>query len=137
MPDDFEIDPRLVADSRAIGDLPLSSLLLARDSRFLWVIMVPRVAGMRDLIDLSAHDQARLTREIDQVGRAVRDRGEADKLNIASLGNQVEQLHVHMVARRRGDPAWPMPIWGVGEPVPYADDHAARVIGALRDALGL
>ena len=133
----FELDPRLTADSHFVGDLALSSLLLFNDSRFLWTVLVPRIPNKRDLIDLSAEDQSRLTTEIDAVARAVRELGRAEKLNVASLGNMVAQLHVHVIARRADDAAWPKPVWGVGEPEPYDDAQAAAKAAALRNAVGL
>ena len=121
----FTIDARLDADTRHIGDLPLARVLLMNDARFPWLILVPRVAGIRELIDLSHDDQQRLLADITRAAEAMRAIEKPDKLNIAMLGNVVPQLHVHVIARFTHDAAWPKPVWGVGERTPY---HAHELI---------
>ncbi len=135
----FALDPRLVADTHAIGELELSRLVLMDDVRFPWLILVPRIAGARELIDLDERDQHALLGEINLVGRALETMFKPDKLNVAALGNVVAQLHVHVIVRFSGDAAWPRPIWGCGERVAYAEaERASRIAGiraALRDVL--
>ena len=131
----FAIDPRLVADTHAIGELPLCDLLLMDDSRFPWLILVPRIAGARELIDLDESDQRSLLAEVCAVGRTLEALLKPDKLNIAALGNVVPQLHVHLVARFESDAAWPNPIWGRGETARYAESARAQRIAELRNAL--
>ena len=132
----FAIDPRLAADTHAIGALPFSELLLMDDARFPWVILVPRIAGARELIDLDEGDQRLLLGEIDHVSRALETLLHPDKLNIAALGNVVPQLHVHVIARFTSDAAWPNPVWGRGERVAYGERERSARIAALRNALG-
>ncbi len=107
----FVLDSRLAADTRLIGELELSRVLLMDDARFPWLILVPRLADMRDLTDLARDAQHRLLDEINRVAHVLHAIAKPDKLNIASLGNVVAQLHVHMIARYHGDPAWPRPVW--------------------------
>lgn len=107
----FEMHPRLTTDCATLCDLPLSTALLARDPRFHWVILVPRIAGLRDLHDVPPERRAALFDEIETVSGALGRIVDADKINVAALGNQVSQLHVHVIARRRDDPAWPDPVW--------------------------
>jgi len=132
----FAIDPRLAADTHAVGALPFSELLLMDDARFPWVILVPRIAGARELIDLDEGDQRLLLGEIDHVARALETLLHPDKLNIAALGNVVPQLHVHVIARFTSDAAWPNPVWGRGERVAYGERERAARIAMLRTALG-
>ncbi len=131
----FSIDPRLAADTLAIGELPLSRLLLMDDARWPWLILVPRIAGARELIDLDGNDRNALMDEVTQVARTLESLHRPDKLNIAALGNVVPQLHVHVIARHVGDAAWPKPVWGQGERVPYDASAASTRITALREAL--
>jgi diadenosine tetraphosphate (Ap4A) HIT family hydrolase len=131
----FALDPRLEADTHAIGDLPLSQLLLMDDARFPWLILVPRIAGARELIDLDEGDQRTLLGELNLVGRALETLLRPDKLNVAALGNVVPQLHVHLIARFTGDSAWPQPVWGRGDPVAYAESARVSRIAELRAAL--
>jgi diadenosine tetraphosphate (Ap4A) HIT family hydrolase len=132
----FALDPRLAADTHAIGALPFSDLLLMDDARFPWVILLPRIAGARELIDLDEGDQRLLLGEIDRVARALESLFNPDKLNIAALGNVVPQLHVHVIARFTSDAAWPNPVWGRGERIAYGERERAARIAALRTALG-
>lgn len=134
---DFVLDPTLETDTTPVGDLGLSALLLARDARFPWVILVPRRAGLVEIIDLAPTDRALLMDEISAVSEALRAATGCDKLNVAALGNQVRQLHVHVIARFHGDPAWPRPIWGSGAPVAYEAAARDRLVAQLRESLSL
>lgn len=131
----FPLDPRLAADTHAIGELALSRLVLMDDARFPWLILVPRIAGARELIDLDETDQRSLLAELAAVGRALEALLKPDKLNIAALGNVVPQLHVHLIARYTDDVAWPQPVWGFGERVRYTADVREARIAQLRSAL--
>ena len=130
-----QLDPRLAADTHPVGDLPLSRLLLMDDARFPWLILVPRIAGARELIDLDESDQHTLLSEVAAVGRAFEALLKPDKLNIAALGNVVAQLHVHVIARYASDAVWPHPVWGRGERVAYSATARRARIEALHDAL--
>ncbi|MBV9629751.1 MAG: HIT domain-containing protein [Xanthobacteraceae bacterium] len=133
----WELDPQLGRDTAAVGDLPLSRVLVSRDASYPWLILVPRRPGAVELIDLSDADQAQVMGEIAQVGRVLKALTACDKLNIAAIGNVVAQLHIHLVARRRGDAAWPKPIWGAGPARSYTPDVLDEFITMLRRDLGL
>ncbi|HEY8010186.1 MAG TPA: HIT domain-containing protein [Rudaea sp.] len=134
---DFAVDRQLVADTHRVGDLSLSRVLLMDDARFPWLILVPRVTGMRDLIDLPRAQQHALLDEVESCAQALRRLYAPDKLNIAALGNVIAQLHVHVIARFARDAAWPRPVWGVGERVPYTADPLTVQLAQLRAALDL
>lgn len=131
----FALDPRIAADTHAVIELALSRVLLMDDMRFPWLILVPRIAGLRELTELPRDDQHALLDEINRAAHVLHAIAKPDKLNIAALGNVVPQLHVHVVARFVGDAAWPRPVWGVGERVPHTDDERTRVVNLLRAAL--
>ncbi|MEQ9689481.1 MAG: HIT family protein [Bauldia litoralis] len=131
----FALDARLAGDTDAIASLPLSDLLLARDARFPWLILVPRRADMAEIIDLAPDDRGALLDEIVVVSEALRTVTGCDKLNVAALGNMVRQLHVHVIARFTTDPAWPGPIWGRGEAVAYEPGVRDTLAGRIRDLL--
>jgi diadenosine tetraphosphate (Ap4A) HIT family hydrolase len=131
----FELDARLAGDTLVVGDLALCRVLLMRDSRYAWLVLVPRRAGKVEVSDLPDDEQALLWREVDTAGRALRAVAPCDKLNIGALGNIVRQLHVHVVARRQGDAAWPGPVWGFGKAEAYGEGDAERLVGAIRQAL--
>ena len=132
----FELDPMLAADTRPAADLPLCTVRLMDDARYPWLVLVPRVAGAVEILDLDADSQRRLYDEVRACARALQAHTDAHKLNIAALGNVVRQLHVHVIARFEHDDAWPRPVWGVHPRIPYDDDDAERLIAALRGRLG-
>lgn len=131
----FALNPRLEGDSIFVADLPLSSVRLMKDANYPWLLLVPRKSDLVEIIDLDDSDQMQLMREIALSSSALRTVTECEKLNVGALGNQVSQLHVHVIARFRNDSAWPGPVWGVVPPADYETDHADRLIGDLRDAL--
>ncbi len=108
----WSLDPQLERDTVPIGDLTLARILAMNDATYPWLILVPRVPGAVELIDLDDEQQAQLMDEIAMLSRVLKDVTACDKLNVAAIGNVVAQLHVHLVARRRDDPAWPRPVWG-------------------------
>lgn len=130
----FDLHPRLAADTFSVGDLPVSRLLVMNDQRYPWCILVPRGAALGELHDVPVAWRAGLYEEIAAVSRALLDLGGA-RVNVAALGNLVPQLHVHVVARRRGDAAWPGPVWGYGFAEPYPDDELAALARRLRARL--
>ncbi len=131
----WSLHPQLAADSVPVGDLVLSRVLLANDANFPWLILVPRGPGLVELIDLEENEQVQLLAEIANTACVLKDITACDKLNIAALGNQVPQLHVHVIARRRSDAAWPKPVWGAAPATNYEANARDRLIGAIRSGL--
>lgn len=131
----FPIDPRLAADSVLVADGPLSQLRLMDDARFPWLVLVPRIEGAEEWLDLDGGAQRQLLAELNLAGRLLRSLGPVHKLNIGALGNVVRQLHVHVVARSEADAAWPGPVWGSGPRVPYAPDARTALVALLRQNL--
>lgn len=132
----FALDSRLQQDTIAVGDFPLSSLLLMNDSQYPWFILVPRREDVSEIFQLDAADQQQLWREATQLAEVLKDTFDADKMNVANLGNVVSQLHVHVIVRKHGDAAWPGPVWGKHPAVAYTGEELARVREKLRMALG-
>jgi diadenosine tetraphosphate (Ap4A) HIT family hydrolase len=131
----FALDPRLAADTRPVASLALCDVLLMNDARFAWLVLVPRRPGLVEVADLPDAEQALLWEETRHAAAALRAVAPCDKLNLGALGNIVRQLHVHVVARREGDAAWPGPVWGRGPAEPYVDDARAVLVERLRGAL--
>ena len=116
---EFVLDSRLAATSVHALDLPLSRVLVTDDARYPWLVLVPRRAGLTELFDLDPADRMMLTEELAMAGSQLKALTKCAKVNIANLGNVVPQLHIHVIARNPGDAAWPGPVWGKGEAVPY------------------
>ncbi len=114
MSTNFEVHSQLLADCEQLGNLDLCSVLLMRDARFPWLILVPRINGLRDLHDLPANNREQAFTEIEVASEALRSYTSADKINVAALGNMVPQLHIHVIGRRKDDAGWPGPVWSAG-----------------------
>lgn len=137
MKDEFALDPRLATDTHPITQWPLCDVLLMDDARYPWLILVPRVPGARELIDLDESTRTQMRKETDAAAECLRSATTPDKLNIAALGNVVEQLHVHVIARFRDDDAWPKPVWGFHPPIRRNDETRAALIRRIRGACPL
>ncbi len=131
----FELHPQLAADTEQVCDLSLCRVLLMNDAQYPWLILVPRQPGLRESYQLADAERTRLWREVDAVAALLAEHTGADKMNIAALGNQVPQLHVHCIARFENDPAWPRPVWGVTPPRRYEPEPLADRLRALRELL--
>jgi len=131
----FELDPRLAQDSLLLAQGPLSQLRLMDDLRFPWLVLVPRLPGASEWLDLELPQQRLLLEELNAAGTALRSWAPCDKLNIGALGNIVRQLHVHLVARSEGDAAWPGPVWGAGSPQRASAEQSGRRLEQLRTLL--
>jgi diadenosine tetraphosphate (Ap4A) HIT family hydrolase len=131
----FALDDRLARDTFFIGDMTLSRALLMNDARWPWLILVPRRGRVVEIADLEPADRAQLIEEGSRAARWLKARIGADKINIGALGNIVRQLHLHVVARKVGDPAWPAPVWGFGAAKPYDATEATALIAAAKIGL--
>jgi diadenosine tetraphosphate (Ap4A) HIT family hydrolase len=131
---EFALDHRLAADSLPVAELELCSLRLMNDRRFPWLLLIPRRVRCVEILDLGRADQTRLWNEILLVSGLLKNLVKPDKLNVAALGNQVAQLHVHLIARYRDDAAWPMPVWGSGPGEPRGGE-AEKLIRQFRQSL--
>jgi len=133
----WALHPQLAADTVPVGDLLLSRVLLANDANYPWLILVPRRPALVELTDLDDAAQRELLGEINTAARALKATTACDKLNIAALGNQVAQLHVHVIARFRSDAAWPKPVWGAAPPLAHTPEKRAALVATMRQRLGI
>jgi diadenosine tetraphosphate (Ap4A) HIT family hydrolase len=136
----FALAPAFAATSAPLILLPLCEVRLQLDARWPWLVLIPRREDAREIEDMPAVDRAALIEEITTAGAAVRAMGLAlgrpvEKLNVGALGNITPQLHVHVLGRRADDPAWPGPVWGVGEALAYDAETLARARAAALAAL--
>ncbi len=122
---DFAVDPVIAGLTHKLADWPLCRVFLYDDSRYPWGLLVPRRPGAIEMCDLAAADQQQLMAEIVKLSGLIRPLPGVGKLNVGNLGNMVPQLHVHVIGRYKGDPAWPGPVWGHSDPVRWTDPAAA------------
>lgn len=132
---DFVLDERLEGSSHLITRYKSIQIRLVDDARFQWVLLIPEQPKASEIHDLNDMMRRNLLDLAIRLGKVMKTRFEADKINIAAIGNIVSQLHVHVVARRQGDDAWPAPIWGHGEPVPMHEDLRQSRIHVIQAGL--
>jgi len=133
---EFSLDSRLAADCFLVTDMALSRVLLMNDSRYPWLILVPRRANIREIHHLTPENQTSLFEEMMRVSELLQTEFLPTKMNVGALGNIVSQLHVHIIARNEGDPAWPGPVWGHSTASAYPDDRSEKLIEDLASKLG-
>ena len=131
----WQLHPQLANDTVPVVELPLCEVRLMDDANHPWLVLVPRVAGMVEIIDLDPAQRTHLASDIDAASRALKALFKPDKLNVAALGNLVPQLHVHVIARYTDDIAWPRPVWGAANARPYAPEEMIERVQALQRAL--
>jgi len=137
MTDIWTLDTQLAADTKSVGDLPLCRVLVMNDSQYPWVILVPRVAGIREIYELEAMQQQQLLQESTFLSMWLMKHFKGEKLNIGALGNVVPQLHMHHIVRFKADPAWPSPVWGKHPAVAYEEKALNEFCDALKEGLRL
>ena len=127
-----EIHPRLLNDCLVIGRFSLCHLLLVKDANYPWFILVPDRDGIREIYQLPEQDQIQLISESSTLSERLMKIFNGDKFNVATLGNQVPQLHLHHIVRYQGDPAWPGPVWGKVPARAYSEDELDEIVGKLK-----
>ena len=128
----FILDPILAKDCMEIIDLEVSKLLLMNDSRYPWLILVPRRTAISEINHLPTKDQQSLFTETIKVAEFLEEEFQPAKINIGAIGNIVPQLHVHIISREFNDPAWPHPVWGHGPQVPYQNGEARKIAKKIK-----
>ncbi|GLS25051.1 HIT domain-containing protein [Marinibactrum halimedae] len=131
----FTLHPTLEKDTVILGHFPLSLVLLSKDSRYPWCILVPQRSNVRDIHHLDSEDRRQLMEESCYLAESMVSMFAPDKMNVAALGNQVPQLHLHHIARFKDDAAWPNPVWGAHPPLAYSDEELNNRVSRLRSAL--
>ncbi|MCW9036115.1 MAG: HIT domain-containing protein [Alphaproteobacteria bacterium] len=133
----FTLHPQFTKDCLEIGDSPFCRVLLMNDRRFPWVILIPKREGVTEIHHLAEADLAGVVGEIAAASKFMESIDGIDKVNVAALGNMVPQLHIHVIARRKSDAAWPKPVWGVGVAEPYSEDEISNLRNFFYKGLAL
>ena len=127
----FQLNAQLEADTHLICRTENCQILLMNDARFPWIVLVPEVADIRELYELNEQQQHQTYQSILRISKSLAEYSNADKMNVAALGNQVPQLHIHIIARYETDAAWPGPVWGAGQAEPYRPDQLQQRLSDL------
>jgi diadenosine tetraphosphate (Ap4A) HIT family hydrolase len=123
----IELHPQLEKDCFILGEFELCALLLRNDASYPWFILLPKRRGISEIHQLSETDQQQLMAESIYFSHCLEQVFKPDKLNIATLGNIVPQLHIHHIARFRTDASWPAPVWGANTAISYEDEQLALI----------
>ncbi len=134
-PSEYKLHPQLRADSLGVGNLPLCELRLMNDRRFQWCLLIPRIPDITELHHLPTVHRQRLMSEVELLSNYLLENTSATKINVASLGNRVPQLHIHVIGRNPADSAWPNSVWAAGTAETYTKTDAQSMIVSLREAL--
>lgn len=132
----FRLHDRLAADSLPVGALEVCELRLMNNRLWPWMLLVPQLDDITELHQLPPATASVVMAEISRVSAAVAYLFPVHKINVGMLGNIVTQLHIHVIGRRIGDPAWPNPVWGANLSEPYPAQDAGTIVGRLRDHFG-
>ncbi len=131
----FQLHPRLQQDSIAMGEFNLSELRLINDSQYPWFILIPKRSDISEIFQLTETDQQQLQQESNLLAKTLADIFKADKMNTAAIGNMVPQLHIHHIVRYKNDIAWPAPVWGKFDAVPYTSNQLEKIKHKIRTRL--
>jgi len=123
----FNLNKKLEADTYHISDLTLCRLLIMNNADYPWVILVPRRSNISEIYQLTEIDRKKLDFEVNEISKKLSDYFKADKINIASIGNIVSQLHIHIVVRNKKDLSWPETVWGKSNNRPYSDNQLIKL----------
>ena len=133
----FEIHPRLAAGGFEIGRLGGCRLLLKDNGLFPWFLLIPEVEGIEDLHQLPPGQFDEVMAAMRRVSEFVASYFQPEKLNVACIGNQVRQMHIHIVGRSHDDPAWPGTVWAFDGKKSYTDGEIDKIRAAARNFLSL
>ncbi len=109
----FKLDRKFLKSSHHMMDLKLCTIRLNDNSKFPWLILIPKRNKITDMSDLKSKDQILLMKEIVYVSKIMKKLFKTSKLNVEKIGNIVPQLHIHIIARSKKDSSWPLSVWVV------------------------
>jgi diadenosine tetraphosphate (Ap4A) HIT family hydrolase len=132
----FTLHPRLQHDCISVGRFELCRLLMMNDSLYPWFILVPEKADVSEIYQLDQAERGLFIEESCFLAENLAALYQADKMNVAAIGNMVPQLHLHHIVRYRTDKAWPGPVWGKFDAVPLTEQQISRHLSCLKDRLG-
>ena len=129
----FKIDKKFSKSSYHITDLKLCILRLHDNSKFPWVILIPKRKNITDLSDLNSKDQILIMKEIVHVSKIMKKLFKTTKINTEKIGNLVPQLHIHIIARSKKDSSWPLSVWTV-KGKKYSKLSLMKMLNKVREA---
>ena len=108
-----KVNKNFLKDSHLIIELKLCSVRLIDNSKFPWIILIPKRKNISDISQLNKKDQNLLMHEIVYSSKIIKKVFKAFNINIEKIGNVISQLHIHVIARDQNDSSWPLSVWVV------------------------
>ena len=130
----FKLDRKFLKTSHHLIDLKLCTIRLNDNSKFPWIILIPKKNKITDISDLNSKDQTLLMKEIVYVSKVMKKLFKTSKLNVEKIGNIVPQLHIHIIARSKNDSSWPLSVWVV-KGKSYSKTALKVIVDKLRKVL--
>jgi len=127
----YRINKKFLKSSHYIVDLKLCSVRLNDNSKFPWLILIPKRKNITDISELNSKDQILLMKEIVSASRLMKKLFKTSKLNIEKIGNIVPQLHIHIISRKKNDSSWPLSVWVV-KGKKYSAKNLKEVLNKIR-----
>ena len=127
----FKLNRKFLKTSHHLIDLKLCTIRLNDNSKFPWIILIPKRNKITDISDLNSKDQALLIKEIVYVSKVMKKLFKTSKLNVEKIGNIVPQLHLHIIARSKKDSSWPLSVWVV-----KGKNYSKTALKVIVDKLG-
>ena len=127
----FKLNKKFLKTSHYLIDLKLCTIRLNDNSKFPWIILIPKRNKITDISDLNSKDQTLLMKEIVYVSKVMKKLFKTSKLNLEKIGNIVPQLHIHIIARSKKDSSWPLSVWVVKE-----KSYSKTALKVIVDKLG-
>ena len=128
----FKINQKFLKSSHHVTELKLCLLRLNDNSKFPWIILIPKRKNITDMSDLNSKDQVLLMKEIIYVSKIMKKIFKTSKINIEKIGNLVPQLHIHIIARTKTDSSWPLSVWVV-KSKKYNQSALNKILKKVRD----
>ena len=129
----FKINKKFLNSSYHVADLELCSVRLHDNSKFPWIILIPKRKNITDMTELNSKDQELLMKEIIYTSKLMKKLFKTSKLNIEKIGNMVSQLHLHIIVRYKKDSSWPLSVWVV-KGKPYSSKALKEMVDKIRVA---
>ena len=125
------INKNFLKPSHYIGDLKLCTIRLVDNAKFPWIILIPKRKKVTDITDLILKDQILLIKEIVLCSKLMKKKFKTKKLNVEKIGNIINQLHIHIIARKKKDSSWPLSVWVI-KGKHYTKDNLKRVLNSIK-----
>ena len=129
----FKLNNKFLKSSHHLLDLKLCTLRLHDNSKFPWIMLIPKRKNINDITDLKSKDQMLLMKEIVFSSKVIKKLFKTSKLNVEKVGNIVPQLHIHIIARYKEDISWPLSVWVV-KSKSYSSKALKEVVSKIRIA---